>query len=989
MTDESKRPEDEDATGEGGPEPTTDDDREAAGEAASPLAVPEDDSPETTAERPEAGADDTAEPGPEPEPGREPAGSAPEGDPGEPPDAAFDPPPAGPETGEGVADPMPGSPPTDWLKLGVGAALVLIPGLILAWRIGRPLTERMALGFPTLIPGRTGWALHPSQVWFWIGVACVFAVGAGAAVILSALTKDGRGTAPPPERVWPWIRRHGWSLSLLAIAILVLFPTMGTAGLWDPWESHYGLVGLRMVEQDDWISTCDMGWTEWFFSKPILLFWLMGLGMVGLGQDAAADGNPPLVEWAFRLPIALLAIGAVMAVYLFASRRWSRRAGFLAGLALLTMPQFFFIARQAMTDMPFVAPLAVAMCCFGLAIGERPDRPAAVFRFPGLPVRFNSFHLVVVLLTAVSLPQVLVVLTHNRERALAVYKANAPAAELERLEADRAITHDVIVWGSLGQAEDGNDRCRGLDCSTDPDRPGGVQVNERFRPEIRLSSRFPGRGGVHRFWGLVFLGLWVGALLVMTWRSSPALRGAGQRDVYLYGFYIAMGVATLAKGLLGFMLPGMLILLYLMATGEWRLLLRMRILRGIVLFLAVAGPWYTMMVVRHGNAWFQQFIIHDHFKRTSGVHGDRGPLGYFVEQLGVGTFPWAAFIPAALLAFLWIRWRRERPAERSAGERAAILTAVWGIAVFAFFTVNSTKFHHYVFPALPAFALAVGLLLDRLVASKERWTSVVLLGSLAAFAFVARDLAATTNTKIKGFERLIHLFMYKYDRAWPDPGKYGAFLDYADEMIYFAAILGGLVLLLLLPARIDVPATVAPNRPKDPVSRAIFAVIDRPRRTILALLCAVAVAFAGFSLHVYFNQISPHWSEGYIVKKYYELRAGPHERLIAYSLNWHGENSYTANRAKILMTEHGFKPEWDDFPEWIKRHQGATYYFILGKGGAGGLRSKLNSAIPRSGETVEVVCGDTSNKYELARARLCAPEDCPPEGAAPYAVPIE
>jgi hypothetical protein len=292
--------------------------------------------------------------------------------------------------------------------------------------------------------------------------------------------------------------------------------------------------------------------------------------------------------------------------------------------------------------------------------------------------------------------------------------------------------------------------------------------------------------------------------------------------------------------------------------------------------------------------------------------------------------------------------------------------------MFAFFTVMSTKFHHYVFPALPGFALCVGLLVDRMIGSRRRWVPLVGVGSLMLFAFVARDLTTTVGTRIRGYERLIQLFMYKYDRIWPDPKTYGEFLDYSQEMLFFAALFGALLALLLLPgAR---PETVARGRLPAPLAR----VVEAPRRLVVALLCVAAIVWAGWGLQIYFNQISPHWSEGYVVKLFYQLRRGPDERLIAYSLNWHGENCYTANRAKILMTEHGFEKDWDDFPEWLKRHANRDYYFILGKGGAEGLKSKLNSAIPNAGKTVEVVSGNMSNKYELARARLCDPATCPP-----------
>jgi 4-amino-4-deoxy-L-arabinose transferase-like glycosyltransferase len=879
----------------------------------------------------------------------------------------------------------------DWRTVGLGLAIALVAGFIVAWLIGRPMTIASDLGFPTMIPGKSGTALHPSAIMFWLGVVCLLLVGVGVCIVAAGLFPDRRPEIPLVERGFVgWLRRHAWSVLLVLIAVVVLFPTLGTAGLWDPWETHYGLVGLRMVEQDDWISTLDMGWNEWFFSKPILLFWLMGLGLTGLGQNAAADGNPPLIEWAFRLPIALLALSAVMAVYLLASRRWGKRAGFIAGLALLTMPQFFLIARQAMTDMPFVAPLTIGLCLLGLALGEREDRPAVSSWLFGGRLRISSYHLLIVAITVVSLPQALAVLTHNKAKTLAVFRANAPSYEAERVMHDPAINDDVIVWGSLGQSEDGNDHCTDMDCSKQPGRPDAAQINDKMRPETKLAYPLPLRGWTHRIWGLVFLAWWAAALAFVSRKTSasifdyrktsPSIAGPTQRDVYLYGFYLMAGVATLAKGLLGFAIPGLIVLLYLAVSGEWRELLRIRLLRGIWVFLAAAGPWYTMMVVRHGNQWFQQFIVHDHFKRSaSGVHGDRGSLGYFVEQLGIGTFPWAALIPAALFALLWLRWERKEPNRPAEGERTALFASLWGLSMFAFFTVMSTKFHHYIFPALPGFALCVGLLVDRMIASRQRWVPIVTVGSLAFFAFVARDLTTTVGTRVRGYEKLIHLYMYKYDRIWPDPKTYGSFLDYSSEMLVFAGVFGALLALLLLPGM----------RPKVEGSGGIVlppflrSILEAPRRLVVALLCAAAVVWAGWGLHVYFNQISPHWSEGYLVKLYYELRRGPSERMIAYSLNWHGENCYTANRGKILMTEHGFEKDWDDFPEWLKRHANRDYYFILGKGGAEGLRSKLNSAIPNAGKTVEVVSGNMSNKYELARARLCDPALCPPPPSPP------
>ena len=64
-------------------------------------------------------------------------------------------------------------------------------------------------------------------------------------------------------------------------------------------------------------------------------------------------------------------------------------------------------------------------------------------------------------------------------------------------------------------------------------------------------------------------------------------------------------------------------------------------------------PWYVAMYVRHGAAFTDRLLIHDHINRlTSGVHGDNGSIQYFIWQLGYGVFPWIALVPAALGSWL-------------------------------------------------------------------------------------------------------------------------------------------------------------------------------------------------------------------------------------------------------------------------------------------------------------------------------------------------
>jgi len=161
---------------------------------------------------------------------------------------------------------------------------------------------------------------------------------------------------------WPTLESlGGWRIAFEAsvIAALLFLPFLGSVGLWDPWESEYAEVARQMLVRGDLIHPY---WESgWFFSKPALSMWMM---VPGLWAAGAAHGTGPLspyLEWLVRLPFALFAIAAVAVLSDTVARCSSPRAGRLTAVALSTMPMFFFVARQAMTDMAYVAPVTVAI----------------------------------------------------------------------------------------------------------------------------------------------------------------------------------------------------------------------------------------------------------------------------------------------------------------------------------------------------------------------------------------------------------------------------------------------------------------------------------------------------------------------------------------------------------------------------------------------------------------------------------------------------
>ena len=166
------------------------------------------------------------------------------------------------------------------------------------------------------------------------------------------------------------------ALLVILFGLVLYIPFAGSYGLWDPWETHYGEVARQMTHRGDYISLWWPGSprdADVFWSKPVLSFWLMSLAMhvAGIGLPGHPAGEMALghrAEWAARLPFCLTGVLGIYAVYLMTARFVSRRAGLLAAVVVATAPMYSLVARQAMTDMAFVGPMAMALALGALAL---------------------------------------------------------------------------------------------------------------------------------------------------------------------------------------------------------------------------------------------------------------------------------------------------------------------------------------------------------------------------------------------------------------------------------------------------------------------------------------------------------------------------------------------------------------------------------------------------------------------------------------------
>ncbi len=176
-----------------------------------------------------------------------------------------------------------------------------------------------------------------------------------------------------------------------ALATMLLTWATWQYSLVDPWETHYGEVGRRMLAQGDWVRT---QWQdEGFRSKPILTFWLIAAGLQTFGLDQGYSGemvSSGAVMTAIRLPFILFAVMGLGVMFHTVRRFAGIAAAWATGVILLASPFYFFVGRQAITDMPMVACLCGAMMCFVTAVAEDPRPLPPLFR------RFTLGHVFVI-----------------------------------------------------------------------------------------------------------------------------------------------------------------------------------------------------------------------------------------------------------------------------------------------------------------------------------------------------------------------------------------------------------------------------------------------------------------------------------------------------------------------------------------------------------------------------------------------------------------
>lgn len=173
------------------------------------------------------------------------------------------------------------------------------------------------------------------------------------------------------------------------------------------------------------------------------------------------------------------------------------------------------------------------------------------------------------------------------------------------------------------------------------------------------------------------------------------------RRRWLAVFYLFAALATLAKGPVAPFLAGTMIVLLALWKRELSLVWRTLWLPGIVLYLAVALPWFIAVELATGQ-FVEVFILKHNLARfgTNMFH-HRQPYWYYFAVVPLTMLPWTVLFGASVISSIRSLRHETDPVSRD----LLRLLLLWIAVPFVLFSISQSKLPGYILPVVPACGL--------------------------------------------------------------------------------------------------------------------------------------------------------------------------------------------------------------------------------------------------------------------------------------------
>ncbi|MDR3763693.1 MAG: glycosyltransferase family 39 protein [Acidobacteriota bacterium] len=224
--------------------------------------------------------------------------------------------------------------------------------------------------------------------------------------------------------------------------------------------------------------------------------------------------------------------------------------------------------------------------------------------------------------------------------------------------------------------------------------------------------------------------------------------------LYLALFYVLAAVATLAKGPVAPGLAGLVLIVFCLVERNPRAILRTLNPVGIVLFLAVAAPWFVAVQQRTPEFFRVFFLQHNLARFGSNLYRHHQPFWYYIPVALAAALPWTVWLFPAV-GEAWRALRRRLRGESDPAESCTfeVFLLLWAAVPIVFFSLSHSKLPGYILPAMPALMILAAVGFHRSAAQSQRphWLAicchaVLLAGMAAALCITPRLLFKLPST---------------------------------------------------------------------------------------------------------------------------------------------------------------------------------------------------------------------------------------------------
>ena len=214
-------------------------------------------------------------------------------------------------------------------------------------------------------------------------------------------------------------------------------------------------------------------------------------------------------------------------------------------------------------------------------------------------------------------------------------------------------------------------------------------------------------------------------------------------------FYVFIGIALLAKGLIGIIFPFAIVgFFYFLSRRRPSRIFVISLFWGTLLAITIASIWSLPMYLRHGHEFIDEFFIEHHFERfTSNKYQHPQPFYFYLWVLPLMTLPWLPFFLGSIWNFSFQHKATENtestedsqneytrsPDHTFSHSHLLTFSAAWLLVPLFFFSFSGSKLPGYILPAVPAAVIFTAVFIFE---RGEKWRKAPILIAASTFGFV-------------------------------------------------------------------------------------------------------------------------------------------------------------------------------------------------------------------------------------------------------------